>query len=201
MSDKFWTPERVADLRKLVAEGLTAREVAEKFGVTRKAVIGATWRNGIHGWNRADPKTVPADFVERYETARFAELARHYGVSVTTIKRWQSLKGLKRGTGYWTREKADTVRSAPKSKAGPVDRPHMDHSQAGLAASFLRRDRWIVFRCNADGRAVDTLRGNGKPNPDASHWRCGTAVCTDDELIARAKRRGWNPDAWQQVAA
>src|SRR5438105_2885929 len=40
----FWTSERIRRLQALEAAGLSAREIAEKLGTTRKAVIGRSQR-------------------------------------------------------------------------------------------------------------------------------------------------------------
>lgn len=42
-----WTPERVADVAKLVADKLTAAQIARKLGLTRNAVIGVCHRAGL----------------------------------------------------------------------------------------------------------------------------------------------------------
>ncbi len=50
----MWTEERVATLRKLWAEGLSASQIAKQLGgVTRNAVIGKVHRLGLAG--RATP--------------------------------------------------------------------------------------------------------------------------------------------------
>ena len=42
-----WDAERHAELVRLAAEGLTAREIGERLGVSRSAVIGRAWRTGV----------------------------------------------------------------------------------------------------------------------------------------------------------
>lgn len=58
-----WTDERVEELKKLWAEGLSASQIATRMGgVTRNAVIGKVHRLGLSGRGRptrtARPKTV-----------------------------------------------------------------------------------------------------------------------------------------------
>lgn len=50
----WWTPERDAELRRLLRLGLHSRAIAERLGATRNAVIGYAYRNGIE---RRDPQT------------------------------------------------------------------------------------------------------------------------------------------------
>lgn len=44
-----WTDERIAQLRDLLAQGLSARVIAGRLGVTRNAVIGKVSRLGLSG--------------------------------------------------------------------------------------------------------------------------------------------------------
>lgn len=47
--DRGWPPERVAELRKLAAEGLSGEKIAQAMGggLTREAIGGKCWRLGI----------------------------------------------------------------------------------------------------------------------------------------------------------
>jgi hypothetical protein len=56
---------------------------------------------------------------------------------------------------------------------------------AGMAAEFLRR-YGSVYRCDPDG----------KPNAKGTHWRRFLSVVSDEDLIARAKKLGWNEVVW-----
>lgn len=47
MSAADWTPERIAELARLLDEKLTASEAAKALGVTRNAVIGKAKRLGL----------------------------------------------------------------------------------------------------------------------------------------------------------
>lgn len=65
---------------------------------------------------------------------------------------------------------------------------------ADMAAEFIRGyDRVAIYRCDPDGR----------PNPKASHWKYGfgSVVLTENELLAKAERKGWSPDEWKRLAA
>src|SRR5579864_8898805 len=41
-----WTPDRVAELRRLWAEGLAIGEIARRLGITKNAVVGKAHRIG-----------------------------------------------------------------------------------------------------------------------------------------------------------
>lgn len=60
---------------------------------------------------------------------------------------------------------------------------------ADMAAQHLRRDA-PVFRADADGKA----------NPKGKCWRYGNTVLSEDELIAKAERKGWDGQAWRNIA-
>lgn len=64
----IWTPEQTAQLKTLWLEGKTSGQIADKFGITRNAVIGKLNREGLMGASRnshahvvrhADPAPVP----------------------------------------------------------------------------------------------------------------------------------------------
>lgn len=44
-----WTPERIADLEKLWAEGLSTAEIGRRLGVSKNAVVGKAHRLGLPG--------------------------------------------------------------------------------------------------------------------------------------------------------
>jgi hypothetical protein len=58
-------------------------------------------------------------------------------------------------------------------------------SEAGQAADFMRRDR-RVFRCDL----------NGNQNAKGKYWMCGIVWMTDDELINRARSKGFRAVRW-----
>jgi GcrA cell cycle regulator len=75
-----WTDERVEQLKKLWAEGLSASQIAGRLGgVTRNAVIGKVHRLGLSGRattsrmksHRARPRTVAANPAKRAVKSRF----------------------------------------------------------------------------------------------------------------------------------
>ncbi len=44
-----WTPERIADLEKLWAEGLSTAEIGRRMGITKNAVVGKAHRLALPG--------------------------------------------------------------------------------------------------------------------------------------------------------
>lgn len=91
-----WTEERVEQLKKLWAEGLSASQIARTMGdVTRNAVIGKVHRLGLSGratTNRADrprratiPKPMPKPVVAEPEAVVEATLENGDFATVMTL--------------------------------------------------------------------------------------------------------------------
>jgi hypothetical protein len=70
----------------------------------------------------------------------------------------------------------------------PLNPARRDMTRIGQAADFLRRFG-PVFRCGPGGVALQS----------GLHWNRGGFVLTDAELVARAERLGWDPDAWRRL--
>ena len=99
-----WTEERVAELKKLWAEGHSASQIAKRLGsVTRNAVIGKVHRLGLSGRAKAKPavaarprKVVKAPQrtttivsrgkkMKKQNAALFASIEKRFGVPAELI--------------------------------------------------------------------------------------------------------------------
>jgi hypothetical protein len=169
----------------------------------------AAARSGIARNKEDREKPLPSDFAQVAATRSVLDLRKHYGVGERTIRRWLAEAGIvrTRACRFGGREmparavkvatpKADSTRpSAARSvwrQPGPRPLPDArDNSRAGMAAQYLQKFG-PVFRCNAEGRL----------DPRGTHWnRGGRTVLTDDEIMERARSKGWDPDAWMEIAA
>lgn len=199
-----WTPAEADQIRQLASAGKTPYEAAKILGRTRQAVIGFTWRNGIKWEPRplVDPKdSVPRDFPRLYMERSYKDLCFTYSRSVSTIKKWAALLGLRkkrqsmgraprvrRPTLYAPRNVRTTAAWRPTlTGKQPIDRPHRDETPAGQAADYLRRFGPVI-RCNAQGQY----------DQYGDHWLRGSSILTADEIIDRAERNGWT--AWRLAA-
>lgn len=176
-----------ADFRD-VAGKLRNKPLMERYGVTLAVIT--RWRDetGIRPPKTQAPinapEPVPAGFRLVAPTSTRKQLRTRYGKSEPTINRWL------RETGITPRTAAQQGFVGPAVRTfNPANRPHRDASRAGGAADFLRRFGPVV-RCDATGRF----------DPNGDHWRRGASILTADEVIQRAERNGWNPDAWRLVA-
>jgi hypothetical protein len=128
---------------------------------------------------RRDSDPAPAGFSHTAPTMTKAELRAHYHRGGSTIDRWLKETGV-----MWRRKlPVVPVRVPRKIITANVNR-------ASHAADFLRRFGPVV-RCNSTGTF----------DPRGDHWRRGSKVLCADEIIARAERQGFNPDAWKELRA
>lgn len=116
------------------------------------------------------------------------QLRAHYGRSEWCIRRWC------RETGVSPRRSPATFKPAAiMSKSGrrvsSLASFAPANSRAALAASYLRKFG-PVTRCTAEGRY----------DPEGDHWRRGSTILSGEDVIERAQRNGWQPDAWKLVA-
>jgi len=189
MNPLTFTPEQREDIRARIADGQDSVRIAAAMGCNRKTILNVALNHKLGPW-LSKPAAVarfpiPDDFVTFAPGKTQQQLATHYGVSRTLAARWQRRAGV---TPNPTTRATPVPPKAPAPakpaqfvrnySAAPVDRPQRDMSPAGLAQEILQRDRWTVFRCNAEGRADVAGR----------FWLCGRVICTDDELIERADR-------------
>jgi transposase len=137
------------------------------------------------GFQRTDPLTVskgqpPAWWDHDVPNMTRDEVMRRARVGRTVATRWAMETGV-----CWKRQTGITF--SHKHKPQP---PKVDMSLAGRAADYLR-PRWPSHRCTEDGQQ----------DINGSFWRFGSAILTGDEVIARAERRGFDPQAWARIAA
>lgn len=160
---------------------LPLREQARLHGVSRTTAhrwrreVGYTGAGGTIGaWSERDLYLLRTNF----KAMTYTQLSELLGRSSLAIRVKANSIGLKKAQGNFSRD----------SRA--VFHGQRAQGAADMAAQHLRRDA-PVFRCDADGAA----------NPKGKCWRFGTIVLTEDEMIAKAERKGWRQDAWRELAA
>ncbi len=132
-------------------------------------------------WTRTDDDYLRANFAD----VQHAAIAEQLGRSAQAVKTRCGVLGLRKAaTGVrrgWGAQRAASSHS-------------FDGSAERLAAEYVAtHDRCPVYRIDVRGR----------PDPKGTLWRYGfgTATRTDAEIVAMAKRKGYDPDAWMRVAA
>lgn len=156
---------------------LMARYTATSATITR-------WRHQTDAFRVGKPRAhkMPRGFALVAPTLSRKELRLRYRIGADVLDRLLEKAGVA--------ARPSRLGSPAGRVFAPLDRPNRDVTQAGLAADYLRRFG-SVYRCDVNGRQL----------ADGFFWcRGGRVVLTDQELIERAMRNGWNPDAWKQVA-
>lgn len=184
--------EQPADFAEL-CDTMTRTLLAKHYGVSYGTLL--RWfdehssrlkRTGFYRGHHKRP--VPDDFAQLAPTMTHTKLRQHYGVDGTALRRWLAEAGVSPAV-YVARRRPDTAeRNRERRKGKAPARYHrgpqvvaMDSrrwSPVDLAADVLRRERWVVYRCDEKGVA----------KPEGLFWRVGNVVCDGDELLARAAR-------------
>lgn len=169
-----------------VAPGRTVNQLQKIYGCGPEAV--KRWREEagiaacVTGPTGKAPRAIPDSFALVARGMTMKQLRERFSASETLVRRWCAEAGVEpRRAGY-----------AHFRQPGPRPLPDArDQSRAGMAAQFLQKFGSVV-RCDAEGRV----------DPRGTHWlRGGRFVLTDEEIMDRARRNGWDPDAWMEIAA
>jgi hypothetical protein len=186
-------PDPIPDGFAEFAAGKPLIDLAYHYGKCRRTI--QRWRAQLGMPDRVErgapppSRPVPDSFALVAPGKSIKELCKHYTAGHRSIERWLKQTGIKRGTARTATKRIGGPN--PLATLNPVGHEHRDFSVAGQAADFLRRLGPVV-RCDAAGRF----------DPKGDHWRRGSGLpLTADEVIARATRNGWAPDAWARIAA
>lgn len=156
-----------------------------KHGVS-KSTIGK-WRReagykgrpgALEPWTDLEDQQLKANF----NSLTYPQIADLIGRSAAAVKSRAILLGLRKAAAQFQRD-TRTKFEGQRAKG-----------RADLAAEYVRcHDRVAIFRCDAAGA----------PKPKGDHWKYGfgSLILTDDEMIAKAERKGWAPDAWKELKA
>ena len=156
----------------LMAHYGAGTDTVRRWAVECDVVIGGSV-------DRSKARRLPDGFALVAPTMTMRELRLRYHACHSVIYRWLDEAGVHaRKPTHWN-QRGSSLRPVTK-----------DGSRAGIAAEYLRRFG-PVYRCDKLGR----------PDAKGKLWRRGSAILGDDELIDRARRNGWNPDAWREIAA
>lgn len=165
------------------AARMTLAELNRHYGSKKRV---KRWRaiSGVQPKPAQVAQPVPADFAQVAPTMIRTELEHHYGVSHSKIARWIAESGVRplricdipieRQTKY----KPRFGRAAGSPYRVLNDQRVGVRSMYDDAADTLRRERFIVYRCDERGRA----------DAKGEYWRSGNTLLTPDELLMRAKR-------------
>ena len=158
-------------------------EIGRELGVSGH--VPARWRRklGLPASNftgAGQEKPIPEDFERLCATMTRKEIAEHCGVSLHTVSRWVKTSGCVPVKGV----------PGPRYTRGKYRNPlklyTMDtrrDCRASRAQSFLQR--YVpVWRCSETGQF----------DPKGSHFRVDGIIRTEEEMIARAERKGFGAE-------
>lgn len=181
-------------LRQKTAKGFVGRPVPDDFAQQAKVCtriklerLYGVGHNVIRRWCKTagvSPvsciRPVPDDFAERAAVMLKQEMRVHYNVGHDTIQRWLDEAGIE--ALQYAPARKERSAQAPKRAVlatyAPTQARERHRDRFDMAADDLRRNRWVVYRCDDRGRA--DLKGK--------FWRAGNTVLTPDELLTKAAR-------------
>lgn len=155
------------------------RKAMEKHGVAKMTVIRWRKRCGTRAgeqrlaWTDQDVHTLRTNFSAK----SLDQLSAMLGRTKVAIRTKAISIGLRKSSNTFTR---DVRASFHGQQAKGV---------ADMAAQHLRREA-PVFRCKPDGSA----------DPKGECWRYGNTVLSEQEMVAKAERKGWDADEWRELA-
>ena len=160
------------------------RRVAK--GISKARCEGRKPRTNLH--------KIPEGFDELARVLPTKPLSQKLGVSPSTVRLWRRVRNIpspgRGGSPKLVKPKTSIRSGSAPYKPAPVT-IHRDVSVAGRAVSECLQKLGRIFRCDPDGRV----------NPKGTHWNRNGFILTDDDVIDRARRNGWSPDAWERIAA
>lgn len=156
-------------LREACIRWNTSKTTAHRW---RKEVGYAGPGGRIAPWTERDVYLLRTNF----HAMTYAQLVELLGRSPDAIKAKANSIGLRKAQGNFARD--SRAKFFSERAQGVAD----------MAAQHLRRDA-PVFRADADGQ----------PNPKGKFWRFGNITMTEDEMLAKAERKGWREHAWKEI--
>lgn len=169
-----WTPAEDALLREARSHGKTYEETAEIISRSSSSISQRIRRLGIKPgpasnllWN---PEAI-ATLRLLAPTHTSAEIAVTVQRSVRAVRHKRLALGINIKSG---RNVPVPEKRTPPHFTPPVI--HIHTGQTGDAQRYLQRARYVVYRCDEDGRQ----------RQDGGFWRCGRHVIDDAALVAKA---------------
>lgn len=171
-----FTDDELATLKRLRAEGVSGRSIAEKLGRPVTTIEFQVKRNKIPLPPRPS-LDIPPDFARRWQTTSLYDLGKHYGHSKEWAGRVAKQLGLKRPVGHnlpnFKEPKPGKPNPFMTTARMPISTAVM--TEAGRAAEYLK-SLAPTYRCDEQKR----------PQQDGRLWRHGTLTLDDKQIIERA---------------
>lgn len=182
------------------APGKTCLELEAHYRAAQKTI--ARWRRetGVRAATHKERaqgmvRQAPPQFANMAPTMTIAALSAHFRAGRARVRRWLAELDIEPGKRSYPSYVPHLRRASNRNPLGSLKTQdfgaHGDGSLAQRAVDECLRHYAPVYRCDEAG----------KQDCHGRFWRVGSAVLTDDEIVARAQRKGWDADAWRRVAA
>jgi len=171
-----WAAERLAELERLVDNGLSDRKIAEQLGVSRLSVRKKRQALGLKVPAKTQV-TIPTNFRSNAHRP-MPQLAMMYAVPVAQIRKWRADIGF--------RPPATQVFVASPAAAIPAIRDGI----AARAAQHLRRFCSNVYDGTVRGKQFAGL-----------YFVAGKGMIPTAKMIELAKKHGFDAAEWTRIAA
>lgn len=159
------------------APGKSTKQLKEYYKVSVRVIVRWRKETGVPGAAMSPPplrhRPLPDDFEEQCLRKTKGQLILHYKTNRDVVTRWLT------ETGFEPRIYSGVGQISKMGRYKPCQVVQF-HTKSMMdeAADILRRERWIVFRCNRKGEYAQA----------GEWWRVGNVICTTDELMQRADR-------------
>lgn len=173
----------------------------QRVRIERPDLFEIMAQNGQRNVMAANSIPMPAEFVEAcFAGMSRAKLSIDFGVSNTVISRWLNEAGpdAKRAVDAAAKEaiRAAAVASGKKARGTFALKPLCkDNIQRAAVGQVEQAMRYLQRFGACYPRNVH------HPILEGYTFVLKPGVLTGDQIIAEAKRRGWNSDAWRELAA
>lgn len=160
-----------------VAPGKSIAQLTKHYGASVRKI--GKWRKmtGVANATMKPPplrlRPIPDDFAEMCPKTTKRQLAKYYQTGIETIHRWMEATGLSAKQYVHIPMLSQMGRQRVGYLADIRTKSMFDE-----AADILRRERFVVHRCNEKGAYAQA----------GDFYRVGNVVCSPDELLRRADR-------------
>lgn len=190
------TEQQIAFVRDNAAT-MSQRHIAREIGCSQDAVGRLCKRLGLAN-RKAGLNTITdaeREFISaNWQTMTDEEMGAHLGRTACSVENQRLKMHLKR----------EPKRPPAKPTAPGACRMVRDQTRAARSIDHRPTDTAVKaadYLASFDRTPVFRIDENGKPSAKGKLWRYGTARLTTDEMMAKAYRKGFDPDAWRRLAA
>lgn len=201
-----WTDDETEQLVRMVADGMSAREIAVEFGRSRNAIIGRCGRLGLRlAGGKANTRTAKKnevwtdarwrEFAAMWREGKTAvEIGRVYGISASTVKyRAQTRRDLCPARGREWNRMSSRKGIAARSKSGSVNIDRERRLRESASAEAQAYDATALNITMMDIRSGQCRWPVNSPERGGEFLFCGHEVADGKSYCVHHHLRGTVP--------